>query len=149
MYKYQSHAHKLTCKDVPKQNPYSFVRKTDKPRQEPDAINTHAVFRLIERILQNEIRTSAQFSSTCWGKIFVCETYEANEIIILHLRESPLTSKWLTVWPKQNPLEKFYLPHIGLAAALLNKSRYKNLNAVAYPDRYSEKWKSHTHRHGR
>lgn len=63
--------------------------------------------------------------------------------------ESTLTPKWLTVWPKQNPLEKFYSPHIGLAAALLNKSRYKNLNAVAYPDRYSEKWKSHTHRHGR
>ena len=29
------------------------------------------------------------------------------------------------------------MPNIGLAAALLDKSRYKNLKAVAYPDRYS------------
>ena len=34
-------------------------------------------------------------------------------------------------------LQKLYTPHIGLAAALLDKSRYKNLKAVAYPDRYS------------
>lgn len=60
--------------------------------------------------------------------------------------ESALAPKWLTVWPKQNSsCNSCICSILGLPPHCLINPVTKKLKAVAYPDRYSEKWKSHLH----